>query len=105
MAEAHLDLQLEPSSSDLTTETLFIDSPVLFVETIDQVNAHPSEEIEGIEHTTPTKVHTPPDTTHEVPPPPKKRYEITNILSFSPHVYFLLKYPLNHHFLQLVMIT
>ena len=75
MTQAHLDLQLEPSSSDLTTKPLFIDSPVLFLETIDQVNAQPSEEIEQIEHTTPTKDHTPPDTTHEVPPPPKKRYE------------------------------
>ena len=76
MTQAHLDLQQEPSSSDLTTQPLFNDSPVLFFENIDQVNCHPSEEIEQIEHTTPTKVHTPPDTTHEVPPPPKKRYEI-----------------------------
>ena len=77
MTQAHLDLQLlEPSSSDLTTKPLFNDSPVLFPETLDQVNAQPSEEIEQIEHTTPSKVHTPPDTTHEVRPPPKKRYEI-----------------------------
>ena len=76
MTQAHLDLQLEPSSSDLTTQPLFNDSPVLFLENIDQVNAHPSEEDEQIEHTTPTKIHTPPDTTHEVPPLPKKRYEI-----------------------------
>ena len=72
MTQAHLDLQLEPSSSDLTTQPLFNDSPVLFLENIDQVNAHPSEEDEQIEHTTPTKIHTPPDTTHEVPPLPKK---------------------------------
>ena len=75
MTQAHLDLQLEPSSSDLTTQPLFYDSPVLCLETIDQVNAHPSEEAEQINHNTPTKVHTPPDTTHEVPPPPKKQYE------------------------------
>ena len=76
MTQAHLDLQLEPSSSDLTTQPLFNDSHVLFLETIDQVNAHPSQEIEQIEHTTPTKVHIPPDTTHGVPPAPKKRFEI-----------------------------
>ena len=82
MTQAHLDLQLEPPSSDLTTQPLFNDSPVLFLETIDQVNAHPSEEIEQIEHTTPIKIHTPPDTTHEVPPPPKKRYEIMKDSAF-----------------------
>ena len=76
MTEAHLDLHLEPSSSDLTTEPLFNDSPVLFLETIDQVNAHPSEQIEQIEHTTPTKVNTPPDTTHEVPPPSKNAMKL-----------------------------
>ena len=76
MTQAHHDLQLEQLSSDLTTQPLFNESPVLFLENIDQVNAHPSEEIEQIEHTISTKVHTPPDTTHEVPPPPKKRYEI-----------------------------
>ena len=72
MTQAHLDLQLEPSSSDLTTQPLFNDSTVHSLETIDQVNTHPSEEIEQIELTTPTKVPTPPDKTHEVPPPPKK---------------------------------
>ena len=103
MTQAQLDLQPEPSSSDLTTQPLFNDSPVLFLETLDQVNAHPSEQVEQTEHTTPSKVHTPPDTTHEVPTPPKKRYEI---MSFSLHLYFLPKYLLNyHHFLQLVMIT
>ena len=76
MTQAHLDLQLEPSSSDLATQPLFNDSPVLFLEPIDQVNAQPSEKVEQIEHTTPSKLHTPPDNTHEVPPPPKKRYEI-----------------------------
>ena len=77
MTQAHLDLQLVPSYSDLTTQPLFfIYSPNLFLETIDQINAHPSEEIEQIEHTASTTVHTPPDTTHEVPPPPEKRYEI-----------------------------
>ena len=67
MTQAHLDLQLEPSSSDLTTQPLFNVSPVLFLEPIDQGNAQPSEEIEQIEQTTPTKVQTPSDTTHEVP--------------------------------------
>ena len=39
---------------------------------LNQVNAH-SEQVEQAEHSTTTKLHTPPDTTHEVPPPPKKR--------------------------------
>ena len=72
MTQAHLDLQLEPSSSDLTTQPLFNDFTVHSLGTIHQVNTHPSEEIEQIEHTTPTKVPTPPDTTHEAPPPPNK---------------------------------
>ena len=86
MTQAHLDLQLEPSSSNLTTQRLFNDSPVLFLEKIDQINAHPSEEVEQIEHTTPKKIYTYPDTTHEVPPPPKKRYEIMKdpVFLFSP---------------------
>ena len=74
MTQAYLDLQLEPSSSDLTTQPLFDDSLVLFLETLDQVYAHPSEQVEQTEHTTSSKGHT-PDTTHDVPPPPKKRYE------------------------------
>ena len=78
MTQAHLDLhnQLEPSSSDLSTQPLFDDSPVLFLETNDQVNAHHSEQVEQTEHNTSSKVQTPPDTTNEVPPPPTKRYEI-----------------------------
>ena len=76
MTQAHLDLQLEPSYSDLTTQPLFNDSPVLFLETIDQVHDHPSEQVEQIDHTTLTKFHTPLDTTHDVPPPPKNGYEI-----------------------------
>ena len=72
MTQAHLDLQLEPSSSDPTTQPQFNDSPVFFLETVDQVHAHLSEQVEQTEHTTPTKVHTPPDTTLEVTPPPKK---------------------------------
>ena len=78
MTQAHLDLhnQLEPSSSDQSTQPLFDDSPVLFLETIDQVNAHHSEQVEQTELNTSSKVQTPPDTTNEVPPPPAKRYEI-----------------------------
>ena len=60
---------------------------------MDQVNAHPSEEIEQIEHTTPIKVHTPPDTTHEVPPPPKKRYEIMKDPVFLSSPTFLFEIP------------
>ena len=51
MTQAHLDLQLEPSSSDLITQPLFNDPPVLFFGNFDPVKAHPSEEIEQIEHT------------------------------------------------------
>ena len=58
MTQAHLDLQLEPSSADLTTQPRFNDSPIIFLETIDQVNAQPSEEIEQREHTTPKNVIT-----------------------------------------------
>ena len=78
MTQAHLDLQnqLEPSSSDLTTQHLFSDCPVLFLETLDQVNAHSSEQVEQTDYTTPSKVHTPPDTTHEVPPPPKNALKL-----------------------------
>ena len=61
--------KLEPSSSDLSTQPLFDDSPVPFLETIDQVYANPSEQLEQTEHNTPSKVHTPPDTTNELPPP------------------------------------
>ena len=105
MTQAHRDLQREPSSSDLTTQPLSNDTPVLFLETIDPVSAHPSEQVEQTEHNTFSNVDTPPDTTHEVPPPPKKRYEIMKCPVFSLHLYFLLKYLLNHHFLQLVIIT
>ena len=72
MTQAHINLQPEASSSHLATQPLFKDSPVLFLETLDQVNAHPSEQVEQTEDITPTKVNTPPDTTHEVPPPPKQ---------------------------------
>ena len=46
MTKAKLDLQkqLQQTSSDLTTQPLFNDSLVLFLEPIDQVNAQPSEE-------------------------------------------------------------
>ena len=73
MTQAHLDLHLEPSSSDLTTKHPFNVSPVLFLESLDPVNAHPSEQSE---HTTPSKVNTPPDTTHEVAPPPKNGWKL-----------------------------
>ena len=45
MTQAQLNLknQLEQTSSDLTTQPLFKDSPVLFLEPIDQVNAQPLE--------------------------------------------------------------
>ena len=49
MTQTHLDFQQEPSSSDITTQPLFNDSPVLLLKNIDQVNAHPSEEVEQID--------------------------------------------------------
>ena len=77
MTQAQLDLQNQlVQTSDLTTQPLFNDFPAFFLEPIDQEHAHPSEQIEHTEHATSSKVHTPPDNTHEVPPPPKKRYEI-----------------------------
>ena len=52
MTQAPLDLQnqLKQSPSDLSTHPLFKDSPVLFLESIDQVNAQPSEQVEQTEH-------------------------------------------------------
>ena len=93
MTQAHLGLQLEPSPSDLITQPLLNDSPVLFLKTLDQVNAHPSEQVEKTESTTPSKVNTPPDTTHQVPPPPKKRYEFIKDLVFLSSPIFLFKIP------------
>ena len=75
-AQLVLQKQLKQTSCDLSTQPLFNDLSVLFLESFDQVNAHPSEQIEQTEHTTSSKVHTPPDNTHEIPPPAKKRYEI-----------------------------
>ena len=83
MTQAQIDLQqqLEQASSDLATQPLFNDSPVLFLETSDQVNDHPQEQTEQIEqpeHDT-SQVPTPLDhtnNTYETQPPPKKRYEI-----------------------------
>ena len=54
MTQAQLDLQnqLEQTSSDRITQPLFIDSLVLILDPIDQVNAQPSERGEQTEHTT-----------------------------------------------------
>ena len=48
MTQAQIDLQtqLEQTSSDLTTQPLFNDSPILFLELFDHVNAHLPEQIE-----------------------------------------------------------
>ena len=93
MTQSHLDLQLEPTSYDLTTQPPFNDSPVLFLETLYQVNAPPSEQVEQTEHTTPTKVNTSPDTTQEVPPPSDKRCEIMKHPVFLPSSIFPPKIP------------
>ena len=78
MTQAYLDLQkqLEQTSSDLTLQPLFNDSPVLFLESINQVTAHSSEQSVQTEQTTSSKVHFTLDSTHEIPPPPKKRDEV-----------------------------
>ena len=84
MTQAHIDLQnqLEQvSSSDLTTRLLFNASPVLFIDTSDQVNNTLPEQkgqVEQIEHDTskvPTLLHH-RDNTHATPLHPKTRYEI-----------------------------
>ena len=76
MTQAKLDLQnlqtqLERPSSDLTIQPPLNDSPALFLEPLDT-----SEPNEPTEHTTSSKIHTPPNNSHETPPPSKKRYEI-----------------------------
>ena len=90
MIQAQIDLQtqLEQTSFDLTTQPLFNDFPVLFLEPLDQITTNPSDQIERVEHTTSLKIHTPPDNTHETKPPPKKRYGIMKYhLFFSPYIF------------------
>ena len=67
----NFQIQLEQPSSDLTTQPLLNDSPALFLQPFDT-----SEPNEPTEHTTSSKVHTPPDNSHETPLPSKERYEI-----------------------------
>ena len=75
-AQIDLQTQLEQTSSVLTTQPLFNDCPVLFFELLYQITTNPSDYFEQAEHTiSSSKIHTPPDNTHEKPPPPKKRYE------------------------------
>ena len=73
MTQAQLDLhnlqtQLEQTSADPTTRTLLNISPALFHDPLDT-----SEQNEPTEHTTSSKVHTPPDNSHETPPPSKTK--------------------------------
>ena len=73
-AQKDLQTQLEQTPSDLTTHPLFNDSPVVFLETMDQTqtNTNPTNNTEQAEHEHNTsKVYTPPDNTTETPPPPK----------------------------------
>ena len=75
MTQAQLDLhnlqtQLEQPSSDIATQLLLNDPPVLFLEPLDT-----SEQNEQTKHTSSLKTHTTPDDSHETPPPSKKRYE------------------------------
>ena len=74
MTQAQIDLQkqLEQTTEDLTTRPLLNDSPVLYIDSFEQM------EHKKIEHDT-SKIPTPPDDTdrtHATSPPPKKRYEI-----------------------------
>ena len=74
MTQSQLDLQtqLEQTSSDLTTQPLFNDSPILFLDPLDLVPSRTSEQVEQTEHNTSSEDHTLPDNSHETPPPPKK---------------------------------
>ena len=58
MTQSQLDLQtqLEQTPTDLTTQPLSNDSPVLFLESIDNVHAHASAQIEQTELNTSSKV-------------------------------------------------
>ena len=79
MTRAQLDLQtqLENTPSDLTTQPLFNDYPIFFLESLVHVHAHASEQVEQTEHhTTTLKDQTPSDNSHETPPLSKKKYEI-----------------------------
>ena len=93
MTQAQFDLhnlqtQLEQTLSDLTTLPLFNDSPVPILDPIDNVNAHSSEQTEQTEHNTSSKVHTPPDNSHEKLPSSKKLYEtMKNPLFLSSPIY------------------
>ena len=57
----NLQTQLEQTPSDLITQPLFNDSPVLFGESTDYVHAHASEQIEKTEQITSSKIHIPRD--------------------------------------------
>ena len=80
--QAPIDLQkqFEHATADLTTIPLLNDSPLLYIDTSDQISSTPIEQIEHTknEHDH-SKIPTPPDDnnhTHATPPPPKKRYEL-----------------------------
>ena len=48
MTKAQLDLQtqLEQNTSDLTTQPVFNGSPILFIESIDEVNANTLDQVD-----------------------------------------------------------
>ena len=66
MIQAQLDLQtqLEQTSSHLTTQPLN-DSLVLFLDAIDQVHSHTSEQVEQTEQNTSSKEHISPDNSRD----------------------------------------
>ena len=97
MTQAQLDLQtqLDQNATNITTSPLFIDSPVLFLESVDQSTTtthntatHTYEQTEQVEHHSLFQKHPTlleiftVDNAHERPPPPKKKYEIMKDPSF-----------------------
>ena len=108
MTEAQLDLQhqLEQTITDLITQPLFNDSPVLFLQAMDQ--DQPNTISEQIEHNTVSpKGRTPPeisnDNSRESPPPLKKKYEIMKDPAFLSSPVYPTFLPQNFHSLQIEM--
>ena len=100
MTQARLDLQthLDQNTTNITTSPLFIDSPVLFLESTDQstTTTHNTatntyEQTEQVEHHSLFQKHPTlleiftVDNAHERPPPPKKirNYERSFISFFT----------------------
>ena len=70
-AQLDLQTQLEQTSFDLTAQPLSNDSPVLFLDPIDQISPKTSEQVNQPEHNASSKDNTPLDNSHETQPPSK----------------------------------